>query len=38
MKKEIKKCIKYYLDNINSDDYREYQKQEELRGNEVHKK
>ena len=37
MKKEIKKCIKYYLDNINSDDYREYQKREELRGNEVHK-
>ncbi|MBE6692194.1 MAG: hypothetical protein E7586_02525 [Ruminococcaceae bacterium] len=36
MKKEIKKCIKYYLRNIDSEAFREYVKKSEENGTRVH--
>lgn len=36
MKKEIKKCIRYYLKNIDSDTFKEYNKQSEEDGMRVH--
>jgi len=36
MKKEVKKCIKYYLENINSDEYKEYRAKSDAQGRENH--
>ncbi|MGM9618814.1 MAG: hypothetical protein ACI3W8_03090, partial [Oscillospiraceae bacterium] len=38
MKREIRKCINYYLQNIGSDDFREYVEKEEQEGQKNHQK
>ena len=37
MRKEAKKCIKYYLENINSDEYKKYKIKQEIDSTENHK-
>ena len=37
MKKQIRKCLNFYLNNINSNEYREYVKMSEEEGRENHK-
>lgn len=38
MKKEVKKCIKYYLENINSDEYRSYKLKNDTQNKEEQQK
>ena len=35
MKKEVKNCIKYYLENINSDGYKDYEIKRNIQSKEV---
>ena len=37
MKREIKKCIKYYLENINSDEYKANKIKDDIEGRKVHR-
>lgn len=36
MRKEVKKCIRYYLDNINSDEYKQYIEEQEIQSAKIH--
>lgn len=36
MRKEVKKCIRYYLDNINSDEYKKYIEEQEIQSAKIH--
>lgn len=37
MKKEVKKCIEYYIQNINANEYKEYKAQSDIRGKMMYK-